>query len=324
MKVITNATLILASVVSLVGADPALAQHYPNHTVRIVVPYSPGSATDVLSRTVAQKLGEAWKQPVVVENQPGANGTIATDAVARAQPDGYTLIMIAANHVMNAGLYTRLPYDDLKDFRALARIGRASFVLCANPQFPAKTLGELIDHAKREPGQINYASPGNGTPGHLAMEMIKTASGANIVHVPYKGAAQANTDLVGGQVQVAFVVESSAIPLIKAGKLRPLAISSATRSQKLPDVPTVAESGYPGFDVVSWIGLAGPARIPEDVVKEISTETLKVVNSPEVSERIAGLGLTSFPAPADEFARYMASEHVKWVKAVKDSGATLD
>jgi tripartite-type tricarboxylate transporter receptor subunit TctC len=325
MKRIANVALFLSSlVVSLIAAAPSAAQRYPTHTVRLVVPYSPGSATDVLARTVAQKLGEAWNQSVFVENQPGANGTIATDMVAKAPPDGYTLIMIAANHVINASLYKSLPYDDIRDFRALARIGQASFVLCVNPELAVRTLGELVDLARREPGKINYASPGNGTPGHLAMEMIKTASGMNIVHVPYKGAAQANTDLVGGQVQAGFVVESSAIPLIKSGKLRPLAISGASRSRQLPDVPTVAESGYPGFDVVSWIGLAGPARMPDDIVKAISTEALRIVNTPEVSARIAGLGLTAFPAPADEFAKYMASEHVKWAKAVKDSGATLD
>ena len=325
MKRIANVALLLTSaLVLLSGSAPAVAQTYPSRPVRLVVPYSSGSATDVLARTVAQKLGEAWKQSVFVEDRTGANGTIATNLVAKAPPDGYTLIMIAANHVINASLYKKLPYDDIKDFRAIARIGRASFVLCVNPRVPVKTLGELVDLAKREPGKINYASPGNGTPGHLAMEMIKTLSGANLVHVPYKGAAQANTDLVGGQVQVGFVVESSAIPLIQAGKLRPLAISSAARSPKLPDVPTVAESGYPGFDVVSWIGLAGPAGMPDDIVKMISTEVLKIVNTQEVTARIVSLGLTLFPAPADEFARYMVSEHAKWGKAVKESGATID
>lgn len=325
MKRIATVALLLTSALALLsGAAPAGAQTYPSRPIRLIVPYSSGSATDVLARTVAQKLGEAWKQSVFVENRAGANGTIATNMVAKAPPDGYTLIMIAANHVINGSLYKKLPYDDIKDFRAIARIGQASFVLCVNPQLPVKTLGELVDLAKREPGKINYASPGNGTPGHLAMEMIKTLSGANIVHVPYKGAAQANTDLVGGQVQAGFVVESSAIPLIEAGKLRPLAISSAARSPKLPDVPTVAESGYPEFDVVSWIGLAGPAGIPDEIVNMISTEVLKIVSTPEVSARIVSLGLKAFPAPADEFARYMVSEHAKWGKAVKESGATID
>ncbi|MEP7206370.1 MAG: tripartite tricarboxylate transporter substrate binding protein [Casimicrobiaceae bacterium] len=325
MKLISNLLLLSTFVAATLGfCASASAQRYPTHPVRLVVPYSPGTATDVLARTVAEKLGEAWGQAVVVDNQPGANGTIATATVAKAAPDGYTLIMIAANHVINASLYKNLPYDDVKDFRALARIGQAAFVLCVNPALPVKTLGDLVALAKQQPGKLNYASPGNGTPGHLAMEMIKTLSGADIAHVPYRGAAQANTDLVGGQVQLGFVVESSAIPMIKAGKLRAIAMSSAARSRQLPDVPTVAESGYPGFDVVSWIGLAGPAQLPADLVAMISADTAKVLNTAEVQGRITGLGLTAFPAAADEFGGYLVTEHAKWAKAVKDSGATID
>ncbi len=306
------------------GTPPADAQTYPARQVRLVVPYPPGTATDVLARTVADKLGAAWGQAVVVDNQPGANGTIATAGVGRAAPDGNTLLMIAANHVINASLYKNLPYDDLKDFRAIARIGNAAFVLCVNPSLPVKTVGELVALAKQQPGKVNYSSPGNGSPGHLGMEMLKGMSGTNLVHVPYKGAAQATTDLIGGQVQAGFVVESSAIPHIKAGKLQALAISSATRSAKLPDVPTIAEAGYPSFDVVSWIGLLGPAQIPADIIDTISAEVIKIVNTPEVRDRIVGIGLTPFPAPAKEFAAYMTSEHHKWAKVVKDSGATLD
>ncbi len=300
------------------------AESFPARPVRLFVPYSPGSATDVLARTVAQYLGEAWGQAVVVENLPGANGTIATAVVAKAAADGYTLIMIAANHVINASLYKNLPYDDLKDFRAIARIGQASFVLCVNPSIPVTTVAEFVALAKQRPGEVNYASPGNGTPGHLAMEILKTMSGMNIVHVPYKGAAQATTDLLGGQVQAGFVVESSAIPLIKTGKLRALAISSATRSAQLPDLPTIAEAGYPGFDVVSWIGLAGPAKMPSEIVNALSAAVLKIVRTSEVIGKIVGAGITPFPAPADEFGVYIANEHRKWAKVVKDSGATLD
>ena len=300
------------------------AEAFPTRTVRIVVPYAAGTATDTLARTFAQQLGEAWGQPGVVENLLGANGTIATAGVAKAAPDGYTLLMIAANHVISASLYKSLSYDAVKDFRAIARIGEVPFVLCVNPSVPATTLAEFVALAKKQPGKINYVSPGNGTPGHLAMEMLKTASGIDVVHLPYKAAGQALTDLLGGQVQASFIVESSAIPQIKAGKLRALAISSTTRSAQLPDVPSLAETGYKGFEVVSWIGLAGPAKLPDDVVSAISAQVLRIVQLPAIRERIVAAGITVFPAGADEFGAYIAREHVKWAKAVKDSGATLD
>jgi len=324
MNAIAKLFVLGCLTVVALSAPQADAQTYPARPVHLVVPYPPGTATDVLSRTVADKLSAAWGQPVVVENQPGANGTTATAVVARAKPDGYTLIMIAANHAINASLYRSLPYDSLKDFRAIARIGNAAFVLCVNPSLPVKTVGEFVALAKQQPGKLNYSSPSNGSPGHLGMEMLRTMSGANLVHVPYKGAAQATTDLIGGQVQAGFVVESSAIPHIKSGKLNALAISSATRSAKLPDVPTLAEAGYPAFDVVSWIGLAAPAQIPGDIVDKISADVIRIVNSPEVRDRIVGLGLHPFPAPAAEFSTYMTSEHAKWAKVVGDSGATLD
>jgi len=324
MKAIPNLFRALQALLLLAVAHAAWAQGYPTHAVRVVVPYAAGTATDVLARTVAERLSAAWGQPVVVENQPGANGTIATAQVAKAAPDGYTLLMVAANHVINASLYRSLTYDSVKDFRALARVGEASFVLAVNPAVPAKTVAEFVALAKAQPGKINYASPGSGTPGHLAMEMLKTRTGADIVHVPYKNAGQVATDLVGGQIQAAFIVESTAIPLIQSGKLRPLGMSGARRSTRLPDVPTIAESGYPDFDVVSWIGLAGPANMPPDIVSTISAAVLKAVDTPEVSARITGLGLTPFPASADVFATYMAAEQEKWADAVRRSGAKLD
>ena len=304
-------------------ASAADSQAYPTRPVNLVVPYSAGTATDTLGRVLANKLAVEWGQPVVVRNQPGANGTIATASVARAAPDGYTLIMIAANHVINAGLYKNLPYDDLKDFRAVARIANSAFVLCVNPSMPVKTVAELVDFSKRHPGKLNYSSPGSGSPGHLGMEMLKRQSGANLTHIAYKGAAQATADLIGGQVQAGYVVESSAIAQIAAGKLRALAISSKTRSPKLPGIPTIAEAGYPDADFVSWIGVAAPAQVPSAIVDKISADLIKIVNTPEDRKRIADIGLTPFAAPAGEFEAYMKSEHQKWAKVVKESGATL-
>jgi tripartite-type tricarboxylate transporter receptor subunit TctC len=302
----------------------AAAQTYPTRAVRVMVPYSTGSATDILSRVVAQKLGDAWGQSVIVENQPGANGIPATATVAKAAPDGYTLIMIAANHVANASLYSKLPYDTVRDFRAIARIGQVPFVLCVHPSLPAQSVKEFVALARRRPGEINYASPGNGTPGHLSMELLKTMSGINIAHIPYKGAAQALTDMLGGQVPAGFVVVAAAIPQLHNGKLRGLAISSAKRSPQLPDVASFDELGYKSFDVVSWIGLAGPAGLAGDIVGKISAETLKVLQLEDVRARIVAAGVEIVPASGDEFGAYIAKEHAKWAKLVKDSGAKLD
>jgi tripartite-type tricarboxylate transporter receptor subunit TctC len=305
-------------------AGVATAQTYPARAVRLMVPYSTGSATDVLSRVVAQKLSDAWGQSVIVDNQPGANGIPATATVAKAAPDGYTLIMIAANHVANASLYSKLPYDTVKDFRAIARIGQVPFVLCVHPSLPALSVKEFVALAKQHPGEINYASPGNGTPGHLSMELLKTMAGINVAHIPYKGAAQALTDMLGGQVPAGFVVVAAAIPQVHNGKLRALAISSAKRSPQLPDVASFDELGYKGFDVVSWIGLAGPAGLPNDIVAKVSGETLRILQLADVRERIVAAGVEIVPAPADEFGAYIAKEHAKWGKLVKDSGAKLD
>jgi tripartite-type tricarboxylate transporter receptor subunit TctC len=315
---------VVAVLLAGAGIVAAQAQTYPMRAVRIMVPYSTGSATDVLTRVIAQKLTDAWGQSVVVDNQPGANGIPGTATVAKAPPDGYALIMIAANHVVNASLYSKLPYDTVKDFRPIVRVGQVPFVLCVHPALPVKTLKEFIALAKLRPGEINYASPGNGTPGHLSMEMLKTMAGINVVHVPYKGAAQALTDVLGGQVPASFIVVAAAIPQIRNGKLRPLAISSALRSPQLPEVASVAELGYQGFDVVSWIGLAGPAALPNDIVNKIGSDVLKVIQQPDARDRILATGVEIVPAPADEFAAYVVKEHAKWAKVVKDSGAKLD
>lgn len=315
---------VVAVLLSGAGIVAAQAQTYPLRAVRVMVPYSTGSATDVLTRVIAQKLSEAWGQSVIVDNQPGANGIPATATVAKASPDGYTLIMIAANHVVNASLHKKLPYDTVKDFRAIARIGQVPFVLCVHPSLPVKSLKEFVAFASTRPGEINYASPGNGTPGHLAMEMLKTMSRIKVVHVPYKGAAQALTDVLGGQVPASFIVIAASIPQIRNGKLRPLAISSARRSPQLPDVASVEELGYPGFDLVSWIGIAAPAGLPNDIVAKVGAEVLKAINLPDVRERILAAGVEPVPASAEEFGPYVVNEHAKWAKVVYDSGASVD
>ena len=217
-----------------------------------------------------------------------------------------------------------MPYDAVKDFRAIARIGYVDFVLCVHPSLPVKSLRDFIAFAKKKQGEINYASPGSGTPGHLAMELLKPMSGIRLVHIPYKGAAQALTDVLGGQVVASFIVGPAAIPQIKGGRLRALAISSAKRSPQLPDVPSAEESGYVGFDIVAWIGFAGPAGLSNEVVTKISGDVLAAINLPDVRERILAAGVEPAPAGSDEFGIYIAKERAKWTKLVKDSGAKLD
>jgi|SRR5688572_19281501 tripartite-type tricarboxylate transporter receptor subunit TctC len=300
------------------------AQSYPAKPIRLVVPYGTGSATDALSRLIAQKLSDNLGQQVVVDNQPGANGIPASSAVAKAAPDGYTLIMIAANHVVNASLYSKLPYDTLKDFKPLGRVAFAPFILTVHPSLPVKDLKEFIAFAKTRPGQINYASPSNGSPAHLATELLKTQTGIDLIHIPYKAAAQAQSDVMGGQVPVMIVVAAAAIPQIKAGRLRALGVTTLTRLPQVPDVPTIDEAGVKGFEMISWIGVAGPAGLPADVVSKLWTEISRIVQQSDNATRIRGLGLEISLMPPEPFAAYMAKEQSRWGEVVRKAGARLD
>lgn len=306
------------------AAQGVHGQAYPAKAVRLVVPYSTGSATDALGRLVAQKLSENLAQQVVVDNQPGANGIPASSAVAKAVPDGYTLIMLAANHVVNASLYRKLPFDTLKDFKPIVRVAFAPFVLTVHPSLPVRDLKEFIAFAKTRPGQINYASPSNGSPAHLASELLKTRTGIDLVHIPYKGAAQAQSDLIGGQVPVMIVVAAAAIPQVKAGRLRALGVTTLTRLVQLPDVPTIDEAGVKDFEMISWIGFAGPPALPPDVVTKLGSEITRIVQQPDNAERIKGLGLEISLMQAEPFAAYMAKEQARWGEVVRRAGARLD
>ena len=302
----------------------AHAQAYPAKPVRIIVPYGTGSATDALARLIAQKMSDSVGQQVVVDNQPGANGIPASAAVAKAPPDGYTLIMIAANHVVNASLYSKLPYDTLKDFKPVLRVAFAPFILTVHPSLPANNLRELIALAKSRPGELNYASPSNGSPAHLATELLKTQTGVNMTHIPYKAAAQAQADVIGGQVPVMFIVAAAAIPQIKGGRLRALGVTTLERLPQIPEVPTIDEAGIRGFEVISWIGFAGPAGLPADIVSKLGGEFTRIAQQPENTERIKGLGLEISLMQAEPFAIYMAKEQARWAEVVKRAGARLD
>ena len=305
-------------------APSAGAQAYPARPIRLIVPYSTGSATDSLARLIADKLTVSLGQAVVVEDQPSANGIPASTAVAKAAPDGYTLIMIAANHVVNPSLYRNVPFDPVKDFKPIVRVAFAPFILTVNPSLPVNTLKQFIAYAKAHPGEINYASPGNGSPAHLATELLKTETGINLTHIPYKAAAQAMTDVIAGHVPVMIIVASAAIPQIKAGHLRALGVTTAVRLPQLPDVPTIDEAGVKGFEMISWIGIAGPAELQPEVVSKLSGEITRIVQQPDTALRISGLGLEMSLMQSAQFAEYMSREEARWAEVVRRSGARLD
>ncbi len=315
------AALCALAVVWTAGAG---AQSYPAKAIRLIVPYSTGTATDALARLIAQKLSDGLGQQVVVDNQPGANGITGSATLTKAPPDGYTLVVFAANHVVNASLYSKLPYDTLKDFKPILRVAFAPFILVVHPSLPVKSLKEFIAFAKARPGEINYASPSNGSPPHLAVELLKTLTGVDLVHIPYKTAAQAYSDVIGGQVPVMVFVAAAAIPQIRAGRLRALGVTTSTRLSQVPEVPTVEEAGVKGFEMSSWIGFAGPAALPQDIVSKLSAEITRIVQQPDSAERIKGLGLEISLMQSEPFAAYMATEQARWGDVVRRAGARLD
>jgi len=311
----------------LLGCLPlalAAQSSYPNKPIRMLVPYPPGGPTDVLGRIVAQKLSESLGQQVVVENRPGASGMIGSELVAKAAPDGYTLLTNASIHVINPSLYPKMNFDALRDFAPVALIAQVPLILVVNPALPAKSVAELIALAKAEPNRLNFGSSGNAAAPHLAGESFKIATGVQMQHVPYKGSAPALTDLIGGQVQLIFDSMPSAMPHVKSGKVRALAVTTAKRSATVPELPTVAESGVPGFDISTWYGVWAPAGTPRDIVNKISLEIAKALKQPAVRERLAALGAEPVGNTPEEFAAYCQAELAKWSKIVRESGAKAD
>jgi tripartite-type tricarboxylate transporter receptor subunit TctC len=310
----------------LLGLMPfvAPAQDYPRKPIRMIIPYPPGGPTDILGRIVAQNLTEKLGQQVVVENKPGASGMIGADLVAKAPPDGYTLLANASIHVINPSLYKNPTYDAIKDFTPVSLIADVPLVLVVAPALPVKSVKDLIALGKSSSGKLNFASSGNAAAPHLAGEAFKIATGVDMQHVPYKGSGPALTDLMGGQVQLMFDSLPSSISHVKSGKLRAIAVTTAKRASALPNVPTVAESGVPGFDISTWYGIWAPAGTPKEIVNRLSGEIAKIVKIPDVRERLAGLGAEPVGNSPDEFAAYCRSELAKWAKIVKASGATVD
>lgn len=313
--------------VLLCCVSPALAAEaatYPERPVRFLVPYPPGGANDILGRLVGQYLSSVWDHPVIVDNRPGGNTTIATDLTAKATPDGHTLLVTSSAHSVLPSLYSKLPFDVMRDFSTVALIATGWAALVVHPSVPAHSVKELIGWAKSKPGQINYASTGFGGSGHLAMELLKHKAGLDLTHVPYKGATPALTDVVAGRVPLMFANIVPALPHVKSGRLRALAVTSPRRVQTLPDLPTVAESGVPGFDVTVWLGLLGPARMPPAIVSKVNAQTSKIVALPEVRERLVALGFDPATATPAQFRTIIAAEVDKWAALAKAANIRLE
>jgi tripartite-type tricarboxylate transporter receptor subunit TctC len=315
MTILRSALFALAG---LLYADAMAQEPFPSKPVRIVVPYPAGGVADLLPRTVGAKLSEKWKQPVVVENKPGASGNIGMAEGARAEPDGYTMVLApTGNLTVNQFLFKDLPFDVARDFTPVTVLATSPNVLVVHPSVPVKTFKEFIAYAKANPGKLNFSSPGSGSGAHLAGELLNVEAGIRTVHVPYKGMAPAVSDLVGGQVQMMFAGISTALQHIRAGRLVPLAIASPQRSPQLPDVPTVAESGIPGFDVTSWYGIVVRSGTPPAVVRKLHADMAEALAAADVKEKLAALGLDPSGNSPEDFQRMIAAESRKWSEIVR-------
>ena len=308
----------------LVATD-ALAQAYPSRPVKLVIPFPPGGPLDVIGRAIAQKAGEDWGQSVVVDNRPGAGGNIGADLVAKSSPDGYTILMGAlSTHAVNPSLYEKMPYDAVRDFAPITLVAVTPNVLVVNASLPVSSAKEFIAYAKANSGRLAFGSGSNGSAGHLAGELFKVETRTDVVHVPYKGAAPAMQALLAGDTQFMFDNLASAMPQVKAGRLKALAVTTAARSPLAPDLPTMAEAGLPGFDIATWFGLFAPAGTPRDVIAKWNAEVTKILNSPEMRDRLTAQGAQPAPDTPEQFAAFIAAEIPKYARIVKASGAKVD
>jgi tripartite-type tricarboxylate transporter receptor subunit TctC len=322
MSFLSKLGLAVAALASLVL--PASAQDYPNHTVRIIVPFAAGGPADVYSRQIAQYLSQALKQPFVVEDQPGAGSIIGTNYVAHAPADGYTLLAMSNTHTVNETLVPNRPFVLMRDFVPVAPINYSDLVMVVNPSVPAKTLAEFIALAKAQPGKLNYASSGTGTPYHMAGELFKSMSGTNIQHVPYRGSSGARNDVLGGQVQMMFDAITTMAPNVKAGQVRALATTGARRSIVLPDVPTLAEAGVPGYEATIWIGIMAPKGTPQAIVDKLNTAITKATDHAEVRKMWAEQGAVPMTMTPAEFGAYLDKDIAKWANVVKTANIKID
>jgi len=301
------------------------AESFPSKPARLVVPFPPGGPLDAVGRAIADKLTQMWGQSVVVDNKPGAGGNIGADFVAKSPPDGYTVVMGAlSTHAVNPSLYPKMPYDAAKDFAPITLVAVTPNVLVVNPTLPVNSVRELIAYAKANPGKLSFGSGSNGSAGHLAGELFKVDTGADMVHIPFKGGAPAMQSLLAGETQLMFDNLANSMPQVKAGKLKALAVTTAQRSKLAPELPTMAEAGVPGFDIATWFGLLAPAGTPSDVIAKWNADVTKVLSAPDMRERLAAQGAEAAPMTPTQFASFIDTELVKYARIVKASGAKVD
>ena len=317
--------IAIAGVLGLPAATAAHAQQtFPSKPIRFIVPYGPGASTDNVTRIYGQKMLEAWGQSVIVDNRPGGNTVIGSEALVKAPPDGYTILLVVNTHAINPLLIANLPYDPIKDFAPVATIGAQEYVMAIHPSVPANNLKEFIAYARTRPGQLNFSSSGGGGLGHLSGELFNSVAGVRMMHVPYKGGAPAVTDLVAGQVQLMFSSAGAVLPNIKAGKLKALAVSGKTRIVALPDVPTFAEAGLPNFEATNWFGVLAPAATPRDIVNKLSAELIRVQSLPDVKEKLVNQGVDPWPGGPEQFAALIKSDLEKFARIVKSANIKLE
>ena len=323
IKTRTGAAAALLACAAL--AAPVCAQQaYPSKPVRIISIFAPGGGNDVICRLVAQQLTERLKQQVIVENRVGANGIVGSEVAARSAPDGYTFTLIPSGHTVNASMYKKLPFDSIKDFTPITLAGSGPLVLAVHPSLPVKNVKDLIALAKARPGQLTYVSSGVGASGHLAGALFDSMTGTKMVHIPYKGMSLAISDLMGGQVSMTFGTSLSVIPHVRTGRLRALATTGAQRSPALPDMPTIAESGLPGYEASLWYGFVGPARMPPEIVQKLNTEIVAVLAQPDIREKLASQGVDAKSTTPEEFGRIMVADVARWAAVVQKLGLQAD
>jgi len=321
----TTLIKLWTAVFLLVAAAGVQAQDWPSKPIRIVVPVATGGIADYYSRVIGRKLTETWGQPVLVENRPGGGGNIGAEQVAKAAPDGYTFLMgFIGPNAVNQFLFKSMPFDTLKDFAPVAMVSEAEGMLAVHPSVPIQSVADLLEQARAQPGKLAYASGGVGTASHLAGELFKSMAKVDIVHVPYKGNAPAVADLIGGQVQLSFATLTTVVPHVRAGKLRGIAVIGSQRSAAMPDLPTVSEAGVPGFEVNNWIGLFAPAGTPNEIIRRLNAEVMKIMQAPEIASRMVQQGERFTPNSPEDFDRFRRSEIARWEKVIREAGLAAD